>query len=80
MTLLAVGDNQTKAGPPVRAVDADSGDTLTYSISDADAGSGHASLFTIDSSTGQILRKVGDQQRRVSGEGVGVGWHGHGDG
>ena len=58
VTLLAVGDNQTKAGPPVRAVDSD-GDTLTYSISDADAGSGHAGLFTIDSATGQILRKVG---------------------
>ena len=58
VTLLAVGDNQTKAGPPVRAVDSD-GNTLTYSISDADAGSGHAGLFTIDSATGQILRKVG---------------------
>ena len=58
VTLLAVGDNQTLTGPPVRARDAD-GDTLIYSISDADAGSGHASLFTINSSTGQILRQVG---------------------
>ncbi len=50
VTLLAVGDNQTLVGPPVRAVDAD-GDTLEYSLSGTDA-----SLFTIDSDTGQISR------------------------
>ena len=51
VTLLAVGEGQTKVGPPVRAVDAD-GDTLTYSLSDGDQS--HASFFTIDSSNGQI--------------------------
>ena len=35
VTLLAVGEGQTKVGPPVRAVDED-GDSLTYSLSDGD--------------------------------------------
>ena len=51
VTLLAVGEGQTKVGPPVRAVDAD-GHALTYSLSDGSLG--HASFFTIDSSSGQI--------------------------
>ena len=51
VTLLAVGEGQTKVGPPVRAVDAD-GQALTYSLSDGSLG--HASFFTIDSSSGQI--------------------------
>ena len=59
VTLLAVGDNQTKVGPPVRAVDAD-GDALTYSLSDG--GLLHASFFTIDSSSGQISRKPNTRQ------------------
>ena len=54
VTLLAAGEGQTKAGPPVRARDAD-GDTLTYSLSDGDPL--HASFFTIDSATGQISLK-----------------------
>ena len=54
VTLLAVGEGQTKVGPPVRAVDAD-GDSLTYSLSDVDPL--HASFFTIDSSSGQISLK-----------------------
>ena len=56
VTLLAVGEGQTKVGPPVRAVDAD-GDSLTYSLSDGDPL--HASFFTIDSSSGQISLKSG---------------------
>ncbi len=52
--LLAVGEGQTKAGPPVQAYDAD-GDTLTYSLSDG--APLHASFFEIDSSTGQISLK-----------------------
>ena len=55
VTLLAVGDNQTKAGPPVRAYDAN-GDALAYSLSDGDLG--HARLFTIDRATGQISRRA----------------------
>ncbi len=35
--ILSVGDNQIKAGPPVRAMDADAGDTLTYRASGADS-------------------------------------------
>ena len=54
VTLLAVGEGQTKVGPPVRAVDAD-GDTLEYSLSDGYHL--HASFFTIDSSNGQISLK-----------------------
>ena len=54
VTLLAVGEGQTKVGPPVRAVDVD-GDALTYSLSDWTTG--HAGFFTIDSSNGQISRK-----------------------
>ena len=54
VTLLAVGDNQTLVGPPVRARDTD-GDTLTYSLSDGIYL--HASFFTINPSTGQISRK-----------------------
>ena len=57
VTLLAVGEGQTKVGPPVRAVDADAGDSLTYSLSDGDPL--HASFFTIDSSSGQISMKPG---------------------
>ena len=56
VTLLAVGEGQTKVGPPVRAVDTDDGDTLTYSLSDGYLL--HASFFTIDSSSGQISRKA----------------------
>ncbi len=52
--LLAVGEGQTKAGPPVQAYDSD-GDTLTYSLSDGDPF--HATFFTIDDSTGQISLK-----------------------
>ena len=52
--LLAVGEGQTKAGPPVLAYDSD-GDTLTYSLSDG--APLHASFFEIDSSSGQILLK-----------------------
>ena len=42
-------NNNRDAGDPVTATDADSGDTLTYSISGTGAG-----YFKIDSSTGQI--------------------------
>ena len=57
VTILAVGEGQTKVGPPVRAVDTDgnpdgNGNRLVYSLSDGDLF--HASFFTIDSSTGQI--------------------------
>ena len=56
VTLLAVGDNQVRVGPPVRARDTDAGDSLTYRMSDTDAGSGHSDLFSIDSGSGQISR------------------------
>ena len=52
--LLAVGEGQTKVGPPVLAYDSD-GDTLTYSLSDG--APLHASFFEIDSSSGQISLK-----------------------
>ena len=60
VTLLAVGEGQTKVGPPVRAVDEDGnpdgdGNRLEYSLSDGDPL--HASFFTIDSSSGQISMK-----------------------
>ena len=42
-------NNNRDAGDPITATDADSGDTLAYSLSGADAG-----YFKIDSSTGQI--------------------------
>ena len=44
----------TPIGLPVRATDADSGDTLTYSLEGRDA-----SLFDINTSTGQLLTKSG---------------------
>ena len=50
-------DTDTSArnvGDPVAATDADSGDTLTYSLEGTDAAK-----FDIDSSTGQIKTKVG---------------------
>ena len=43
----------TNVGSPVTATDADQGDTLTYTLGGADAGS-----FTINSSTGQIQTAV----------------------
>ena len=43
----------TNVGAPVTATDADQGDTLTYTLGGADAGS-----FTINSSTGQIQTAV----------------------
>ena len=44
----------TNVGAAVAATDADTGDTLTYSLEGTDAGS-----FTIDSGTGQIKTKSG---------------------
>ena len=44
----------TAIGQPVRATDADSGDTLTYSLEGTDASS-----FNIDASTGQLLTRSG---------------------
>ena len=43
------GQVGTNVGAPVTATDADQGDTLTYTLGGADAGS-----FSINSSTGQI--------------------------
>ena len=45
---------ETNVDSPVEAIDPDAGDTLTYSLSGADASS-----FTFDSSTGQIKTKAG---------------------
>ena len=60
VTLLSVGEGQTKVGPPVRAYDPDGnpdgdGNRLVYSLSDWDPL--HATFFTIDDSTGQISLK-----------------------
>ena len=44
----------TSIGLPVTATDADSGDTLTYSLEGRDAG-----LFDINTSTGQLLTRSG---------------------
>ena len=44
----------TNIGAPVRATDADSGDTLNYRLEGRDAG-----LFDIDDATGQLLTKSG---------------------
>ena len=66
--LLAVGDNQTLAGPPVRAHYYGDRSQLTYMLSDS--GNNHSASFTIDSATGQISRRpsarVGVYQVRVS--------------
>ena len=44
----------TNIGAPVRATDADSGDTLNYRLEGRDAG-----LFDIDAATGQLMTKSG---------------------
>ena len=44
----------TNIGEPVRATDADSGDTLAYSLEGRDAG-----LFDINDATGQLMTKSG---------------------
>ena len=44
----------TNIGEPVEAMDADSGDTLTYSLNGADASS-----FSLDTSSGQLQTKAG---------------------
>ena len=59
--ILSVGDNQILVGPPVRAVDSDAGDTLTYRLTDTAAGSGDSSRFTISTNStrgGQISRRT----------------------
>ena len=56
VALLAVGDDQVLVGPPVRGRDTDAGDTLTYRLSDTDAGSGHSDLFSVKANSGQISR------------------------
>ena len=50
----ATDTSARNVGDPVAATDADSGDTLTYSLEGTDAAK-----FDIDSSTGQIKTKVG---------------------
>ena len=67
MTTLSVAENSavgTDVGAPVTATDADSGDTLTYTLEGTDAAS-----FTIDSGTGQIETvSGGDLQPRGDAE------------
>ena len=53
-TVSASAPADTSIGQPVRATDADSGDTLTHSLEGRDAG-----LFDIDPSSGQLLTKSG---------------------
>ncbi len=53
-SVSATASAGTSIGQPVRATDADSGDTLTYSLEGRDAG-----LFDIDSTNGQLSTRSG---------------------
>ena len=53
-SVSATASAGTSIGQPVTATDADSGDTLTYSLEGRDAA-----LFDINTSTGQLLTKSG---------------------
>ena len=53
-SVSATASAGTSIGQPVRATDADSGDTLTYSLEGRDAG-----LFDINPSSGQLLTESG---------------------
>ena len=53
-SVSATASAGTSIGQPVRATDADSGDTLTYSLEGRDAG-----LFDINPSSGQLLTRSG---------------------